>query len=584
MSVNNGKFFDVAATQQLFEDIKDEFDSYSKFSKIQMNVLMTFSKTSCWKGLDAEIAKKLMGNYEKALLQDILDVHSTVETLEEELLEKFKLEVDNAPDAHIDYDTLSGINSDFQQKYTAYNDLAVRTMAQVRNLQANYGKYVGISTPSFEEGRSCFIELCGGDDAKAGYINLCMDKLVAFDENALALIQAKDIPTKVDAISKQLRYMYTKSNRIIRNIGNLHNRYGYILSDIVSRPGWNQFEEGMVNAFVDDVRKGHNGIINFFNHMTDRNYTIPERARDFFHASKMTSEQIMSWYDNLKSHDVKYVAKKAAIDGMGAAAEYWEDHSSVFGFWKQSCKDNEAVQYALTKLDFVYGKDGTYHVDVHAFKVDEIENGISGALKYITGDDYSSRVHDATQAVTGALGIDDSFCWQQFGGYMDLYDDVFDVATDMEKKKFVVNADGQDYTFWFWKGDYLNLGYGGECGFYEGNGNVDPIVKCATDNELKMSMYVDYNGDNTYDYAPSYNGDETWWITNFNPNGESYLDKGQEFEASGMTIKYDIDLTDHPELYEAFKKKESVMTQKEKDDLDFVNGHVIYTFEGDGDK
>lgn len=582
MSVNNGKFFDVAATQEYFGAIKSEFDYYSKLATAQTSELTSFASSGCWEGIDAAIAKTLMGSYEKELLSGILDVHTTIETLEEELLEKFKLEVDNAPDARIDYDTLMTVNSDFQQKYSAFNDLSIQVLAQVQSIQSKYGKYGTITTPSFEDGRNYFIELCGGEDSKAGYISSCIDKLVTFDENALALVNSKGIITKAEIIGKQLRYMYVKSNRIINNIGHLHDRYGCILCDITSRPGWNRFEEGTVNAFVDDVRKGRNGIVNFLNRLTDKDYTLSERAGDFFHASKLTVDQVKSWYDNLKSHDIEYVAKKAAIDSMGTAAEYWEDHSSVFGFWKQSCKDNEAVQYALTKLDFVYGKDGTYHVDVHAFKVDEIEGGITDALQFITGDDYSSQVHNATQTVTNALGVDDSFCWQQFGGYMDLYDDVFDVATDMEKKKFVVTADGQDYTFWFWKGDYLNLGYGGECGFYEGDGKEDAVVKCATDNELKMSMYVDYNGDNTYDYAPSYNGEETWWITSFNPNGDSYLDKGQEFDASDMTIMYDIDLTDHPELYEAWENHQK-FEKNPDENVVLENGHLYYTFAGEGD-
>jgi len=153
----------------------------------------------------------------------------------------------------------------------------------------------------------------------------------------------------------------------------------------------------------------------------------------------------------------------------------------------------------------------------------------------------------------------------------------------MEKKKFVVNADGQDYTFWFWKGDYLNLGYGGECGFYEGNGNKDFAVKCATDDEIPMSMEVDYDGDDTYDYRPSYNGEETWWITSFNPNGEEFLDEGQEFEADQMTIRYDIDLSEHPEIYEAWEQDINDSRDNSQDDIEFRNGHVIYTFSGEGD-
>ncbi len=128
----------------------------------------------------------------------------------------------------------------------------------------------------------------------------------------------------------------------------------------------------------------------------------------------------------------------------------------------------------------------------------------------------------------------------------------------------------------------LNLGLGGECGFYEGNGNKDFVVKCATDHEFKMSMEVNYDGNSTYDYAPSYNGEETWWITSFNPNGEEFLN-GKEFKASDMVIRYDIDLTEDMDIYYAWEDKIKYSRKKESKDFVFSDGHVIYTFEGEGD-
>ncbi|MCI8509517.1 MAG: DUF4474 domain-containing protein, partial [Lachnospiraceae bacterium] len=53
-------------------------------------------------------------------------------------------------------------------------------------------------------------------------------------------------------------------------------------------------------------------------------------------------------------------------------------------------------------------------------------------------------------------------CWQQHMGYCDLYDWVFDVATDMKKNKYPITVDGEEYCIWMWKGDYLNLGAGAE--------------------------------------------------------------------------------------------------------------------------
>ena len=41
-------------------------------------------------------------------------------------------------------------------------------------------------------------------------------------------------------------------------------------------------------------------------------------------------------------------------------------------------------------------------------------------------------------------------CWQQIGGYNDLYDDVFHIATDMYKDKFDFTYENEDYIFWAW--------------------------------------------------------------------------------------------------------------------------------------
>ena len=144
MSVNNGKFFDVGATQAYFNNIKTEFDSFSKLASTQTSELESFSKSNCWEGLDAELAKKLMGSTEKTLLQEIMDIHVLVDGLEEELLEKFRLEVDNAPDARIDFDTLVTINSDFQHMYTSFDDLSVHVLAQVQSFQTKYGKFSNV--------------------------------------------------------------------------------------------------------------------------------------------------------------------------------------------------------------------------------------------------------------------------------------------------------------------------------------------------------------------------------------------------------------------------------------------------------
>ena len=58
-------------------------------------------------------------------------------------------------------------------------------------------------------------------------------------------------------------------------------------------------------------------------------------------------------------------------------------------------------------------------------------------------------------------------CPQRPFGYCDLYDEVFNYATTMDREKFEFTSGGKRYIFWTWKGYYLNLGAGAEMGFYE---------------------------------------------------------------------------------------------------------------------
>ena len=235
---------------------------------------------------------------------------------------------------------------------------------------------------------------------------------------------------------------------------------------------------------------------------------------------------------------------------MESGVETVKKDNMLYAWVKKLCKDDNRVQEVLATLDFVYDKkDGAYHVDVHAYKINSL--------------DYS-------------------FCWQQFGGYTDLYDWVFDVACDMEKDKYVVDVGEESYTFWFWKGDYLNLGYGGECGFYYGDGEKDLAVLCATDDEIPMSMYIDYNGDGKTDFNPSQNGEETWWITSFNPNAQDDYMKGKTFSAEDMNITYEIDLTEHMDIYTSWKEEISEEEDDVKEDYKFNDGIVTYTFIGKG--
>jgi len=143
-------------------------------------------------------------------------------------------------------------------------------------------------------------------------------------------------------------------------------------------------------------------------------------------------------------------------------------------------------------------------------------------------------------------------CWQQYFGYTDLYDVVFDAFTSMRNDKFEFKTNGQDYVLWCWKGDYLNLGAGSELGIYKRWQYCDEIWQVDKNLALTMTMRLTYNGSTIIDYSPSV---KQWWITGFNSN---YDDKHRDslkayytvrFITKGYSSSFDND------LWNAFKEK-----------------------------
>jgi hypothetical protein len=73
-----------------------------------------------------------------------------------------------------------------------------------------------------------------------------------------------------------------------------------------------------------------------------------------------------------------------------------------------------------------------------------------------------------------------------------------------------------------WKGDYINLGAGAECGIYR-NGFIGDLIQIDgkpihydvdRDYVLPMTLKLSLNGVEVYDRQPD---EPQWWITGFNP-------------------------------------------------------------------
>lgn len=132
---------------------------------------------------------------------------------------------------------------------------------------------------------------------------------------------------------------------------------------------------------------------------------------------------------------------------------------------------------------------------------------------------------------------------QQYGGYTDLYDDVFDLGCSMDKQKFPFKVGDEEYIVWLWKGDYLNFGAGAETGIYKGG---EPLWKCDTEDAMPMTLRLeDTSGNVIYDWKPD---ESKWWCTGFNPAYEDYNVK--DLISIGT-----IDFSEHLDMWEAFKEQ-----------------------------
>ena len=167
----------------------------------------------------------------------------------------------------------------------------------------------------------------------------------------------------------------------------------------------------------------------------------------------------------------------------------------------------------LASLDFKKVYDGCYHVDTEGFPID------------IAGKHFG--------------------CWQEPGGYTDAYDVVFDAFCDMERDTFEFEVDGKPYTLWFWKGEYMNLGAGGESGIYRGNMMTDDICTVDPEMQIPMKMTIDYGNGTRRTW--NNNGEETWWNTSFDP-------RQQNIKAEDMRITYELDFSDKPEAWDGVRR------------------------------
>ena len=166
------------------------------------------------------------------------------------------------------------------------------------------------------------------------------------------------------------------------------------------------------------------------------------------------------------------------------------------------------------------------------------------------------------------------FQLERYFGYANLYDAFLNVGTGSNSRQIkspvFYDANDNQYVFWAWRGDYLNLGTGGELGFYyiPDDNAIYNLALSSSSSELRMlnAMMTYYMGETQewWMVAPYELGmelsiyqfyDETdfeplsiwvpdnnqWWITAFNSN-----EWDVEVEDTWMIAKIDFNrITSH---------------------------------------
>ena len=124
---------------------------------------------------------------------------------------------------------------------------------------------------------------------------------------------------------------------------------------------------------------------------------------------------------------------------------------------------------------------------------------------------------------------------------------------------------GETFTVWSWKGDYMNLGAGTETGIYQATGDGFHYTS-ATDYACDMSLSLSYQGEKLFDYSPY--GDSAlwengaqWWVDGFDS-------KTQNVQAVNLTSSTTINFST---MYNG-----DAMFDSFYDDLS-THGNVVYS-------
>ena len=149
---------------------------------------------------------------------------------------------------------------------------------------------------------------------------------------------------------------------------------------------------------------------------------------------------------------------------------------------------------------------------------------------------------------------------QLSGGYNDAYDMAFKAAgTGAQAQKFPFEYNGTSYVAWMWKGQYINMGYGAEVGFYS---QKVPLIEAgplwnsdSEDHNLPlMSVSLDYKDSKVASFAPA---KPQVWVGAWNPKMGSWDPANADANAADLHARVAVTFP-NADVYDAFRNSTSV--------------------------
>ena len=319
------------------------------------------------------------------------------------------------------------------------------------------------------------------------------------------------------------------------------------------------FADADGDVWLSDIKNTNFDETGFWDWLTNIVNTVGQVIQEVAETIVEIVEPIVEQFVEVVTDIVNYFIEdviEPAIDAVAQIIEVLESADDNFANMLQSVIDGGNP---IEVIRFIFDNSHEFELWVCNTLLYYAEQGMRNIVQCLCdcfGLDVCSQILCMYRGNDGCMHASQN-CWQQIGGYNDLYDLIFHEFCSMDKLKYPFydeNNDGNgDYILWCWKGDYWSLGIGAEIGIYKRLNRSEHWV-VDKDLALDMSMFGFHRGHPFLDWENE--GEKAWWLTAFNPDEphgiptatEIQIDYGVTFNTAGKSSAF------NQALFNSFKE------------------------------